>query len=194
MLHLVAHRSILVKEVTDLERKGLVHIYTGDGKGKTTAAVGLGTRACGRGLKVLFVQFLKSEDTGEIMSFEKLGPNISWFRTKKVKGFFNRMNEEQKRLLQETEQEALDYAVKAAVSGELDMLILDEVLGSLSNKLISLSEVENLIKNKPANLELVLTGRGAPEALIELADYVSEIRAVKHPFEKGIGSREGIEY
>lgn len=177
-----------------MEKKGLVHIYTGDGKGKTTAAVGLGTRAYGRGYKVLFIQFLKSEPSGEVMTFEKLEPAIQCYRTKKVKGFFFTMNEEQKKDMKDTEQQALDYAVKEAAEGKWDMIILDEILGSLSNNLIPIEQVEAFIRNKPEDLELILTGRGAPKSLIELADYVSEIKALKHPYEKGVNSREGIEF
>jgi cob(I)alamin adenosyltransferase len=173
--------------------KGLVHIYTGNGKGKTTAAVGLGFRAFGRGFKVLLIQFLKNEDSGEIMTIEKLGSGFQCFRTKKIPGFFGKMTEEQKRELKKTEQDALEYAVKATSGSEWDMIILDEVMGSISNGLISVNEVACLIKNKSERLELVLTGRNAPEELLQLADYVSLINAVKHPFEKGIPSRVGIE-
>ncbi|MCX8131202.1 MAG: cob(I)yrinic acid a,c-diamide adenosyltransferase [Clostridia bacterium] len=173
--------------------KGYVHIYTGDGKGKTTAAVGLGFRAYGRGFRVLLVQFLKNEPTGEIMAIEKLDSRFRYFRTKKVKGFFFSMNEEQKQELKKSEQEAWEYAAKAVMSSKWDMVILDEVIGSINNKLVDLVAVKDLIKSKPEGIELVLTGRNAPEELKQLADYVSEIKAVKHVFSRGIPAREGIE-
>lgn len=173
--------------------KGYVHIYTGDGKGKTTAAVGLGLRAYGRGFKVLLVQFLKSEPSGEIIAIEKLGPNFKSFRTKKVNGFFINMNEEKRQELKKSEQEAFQYAREAVMSGEWDLVILDEVIGSLGIGLIELKSLIDLIKEKPESVELVLTGRNAPIELIELSDYVSEIKAVKHVFSKGVPSREGIE-
>lgn len=174
--------------------KGLVHVYTGDGKGKTTAAIGLGLRAYGRGLKVLFVQFLKSGSTGELISIDKLDDNFKYFRTKKVEGFFWNLNDEQKEILKKSEKEALDYAVKAALSDEWDMIILDEVIGSIKNHLVELNDVVKLIKEKPKTMELVLTGRNVPNKIIKLANYVSEIKAIKHPFDDGINSREGIEF
>ncbi|HEX9058655.1 MAG TPA: cob(I)yrinic acid a,c-diamide adenosyltransferase [Clostridia bacterium] len=173
--------------------KGYVHIYTGDGKGKTTAAVGLGLRAYGRGFKVLLVQFLKNEPSGEIMAIEKLGPNFKSFRTKKVKGFFINMNDEKRQELKKSEHEAFEYAREAVMSGEWDLVILDEVIGSLGIGLIELKSLIDLINEKPESLELVLTGRNAPAELIELSDYVSEIKAVKHVFSKGVPAREGIE-
>ncbi len=173
--------------------KGYVHIYTGDGKGKTTAAVGLGLRAYGRGFKVLLVQFLKSEPSGEIMAIEKLGSNFKSFRTKKVKGFFINMNDEKRQELKKSEQEAFQYAHEAVMSEEWDLVILDEVIGSLGIGLIELKSLIDLIKEKPNSVELVLTGRNAPAELIEFSDYVSEIKAVKHVFSKGVPAREGIE-
>lgn len=174
--------------------KGLVHVYTGNGKGKTTAAVGLGLRAYGQGLKVLLVQFLKSGSTGELISIAKLDDNFRYFRTKKIGGFFWNMNSEEKEQLKKSEQEALDYAVKSASSNKWDMIILDEVIGSIKNGLVGIKEVEKLIIDKPEKLEIVLTGRNVPEEIFKLADYVSEINSLKHPFEQGVPARQGIEF
>lgn len=174
--------------------KGLVHIYTGNGKGKTTAAIGLGIRAYGRGLKVLMVQFLKGSETGEMKALEKLAPGFGLYRTGEVKGFIWNMNEEQKENLKKSEKGTLDYAVKAGSNGDWDVLIMDEVMASITNRLINVHDVLNLIKNKPDKLEIVMTGRNAPAELIELADYVSEINEIKHPFNKGLAARKGIEY
>lgn len=173
--------------------QGLVHIYTGNGKGKTTAAIGLGVRAYGRGFKVLMVQFLKGSETGEMKTLKMLEPGFVLYRSKEVKGFFWNMNEEQKKELKKNTREALDYAVKAASSGEWDIIILDEVMGAITNGLIPVQDIVDFIKNKPERLEVVLTGRNAPPELVELADYVSDINAVKHPMERGVAARKGIE-
>lgn len=173
---------------------GLVHIYTGNGKGKTTAAVGLGIRAYGNGMKVLMVQFLKGAPTGEIRVLEQLKPDFTFYRGKPVKGFIWNMNEEQKEELRQITREDFQFACDASVKEGYDLLILDEIMASISNKLLAVEDVVKLIKTKPEKLEIVMTGRNAPKELIELADYVSEINPVKHPFEKGIPARKGIEF
>lgn len=174
--------------------KGLIHIYTGNGKGKTTAAIGLGVRACGSGMRVLMVQFLKSMPTGEMAALKALEPNFILHRGTKQKKFTWQMNESE-RLQTAAQQKAIfEFAVNNAISGACDLLILDEVLGAISTGMLEKGSLLELIKNKPVDLELVLTGRGASDELIELADYVSEIKAVKHPACKGIKGREGIEY
>jgi cob(I)alamin adenosyltransferase len=173
--------------------KGLVHIYTGNGKGKTTASIGLGIRAYGRGFKVLMVQFLKGEETGETKTFEKLAPDFMVHRGKVIKKFTWQMTKEELAEFKENQQEVFNYAVEAAASGKWDLLILDEILGAVSCNIISLEDTINLVKSKPDKLELVLTGRNAPGELVDLADYVSDIHAVKHPMEKGVPARKGIE-
>jgi cob(I)alamin adenosyltransferase len=174
--------------------KGLVHIYTGNGKGKTTAAVGLGVRACGSGLRVLMVQFLKGTPSGEIKSIQKLEPGFRVYRGKDTKKFTWQMNEEEKAQAFSEQQKILEYAYDAVQRGEVDLLIFDEALGAMSSGFLNKEAIIDFIKNKPEHLEIVLTGRGAPEELIELADYVSEIKNVKHPAEKGIKARKGIEF
>lgn len=174
--------------------KGLVHIYTGDGKGKTTAAVGLGVRACGRGLKVLMVQFLKGAPTGEMYSLKALEPGFELYRGTETKKFTWEMNTEEKTRTTEEQSGIFEFAVSTAVGGKCDLLILDEALGAISSGMLDKEAVMEFIKGKPENLELVLTGRGATPELIELADYISEIRAVKHPAEKGVNGRKGIEF
>lgn len=173
--------------------KGLVHIYTGDGKGKTTTAVGLGIRACGRGFRVLMVQFLKGADTGEIHTLKKLEPVFLLHRGKETTKFTWNMNEEELKEAARIQQDIFKYAADAAMQGTWDLVIMDEILGAISAGLLNLNEVVRFVKGKPDSLELVLTGRNAPEELVELADYVSEIKAVKHPMEKGIPARKGIE-
>jgi cob(I)alamin adenosyltransferase len=173
--------------------KGLVHIYTGDGKGKTTASIGLGMRAYGRGFKVLLVQFLKGMETGEMAAINELGSRFTLHRGKGIKKFTWQMNEEEFEQLKDDQRKVFEFASEAVRGGKWDLVILDEVMGAITSKVFALDEVIELVKGKPDALELVLTGRNAPQELIELADYVSEIKAVKHPMEKGIPARKGIE-
>lgn len=173
--------------------KGLVHIYTGNGKGKTTAAIGLGVRACGRGLRVLMVQFLKGADTGEIHTIKKLGPGFILYRGIEIKKFTWNMTADELEETRQLQQEIFRYAAEAALSGNWDMIILDEVMGALSTGMLQKQDVVRFIMDKPEKLELVLTGRDAPDELVAHSDYVSEIKAVKHPMEKGIPARIGIE-
>ena len=112
--------------------KGLIHIYTGNGKGKTTAAVGLGVRACGRGMKVLMVQFLKGMETGEAITLKRLEPDFILYRTKQLTRFTWQMNDEDKKRASKIQQEIFEYAKKAAFSGKADLLILDEVLAAIN--------------------------------------------------------------
>lgn len=172
---------------------GLIHIYCGDGKGKTTAAMGLGMRAAGRGKKVLLTQFLKDNDTGELLSIEKLGENFKVFKGKPVNKFFKFMTEEEQIKTKNEHKNRFKEVTKKAVDENFDLLILDEIIASTNIELIPLEEVIKFLENKPKGLEVVLTGRNPNEKLVELAHYVSEIKAVKHPYEKGICSRIGIE-
>lgn len=174
--------------------KGLVHVYTGDGKGKTTAALGLGLRACGRGLKVLMVQFLKGIPTGEAYSLKALEPEFVLHRGTETKKFTWEMDSEEKEQAAAEQRRIFEYAKGAASMGECDILILDEALGAISSGMLDKSVVTEFIKGKPDRLELVLTGRDAALEIVELADYVSEIKAVKHPAGKGINGRKGIEF
>ncbi|HEX2944771.1 MAG TPA: cob(I)yrinic acid a,c-diamide adenosyltransferase [Clostridia bacterium] len=174
--------------------RGLVHIYTGDGKGKTTAAVGLGVRACGQGLRVLMVQFLKAMPTGEVSALKALEPSFNIHRGSSLKKFTFEMNDQEKATTAAEQQDMLEYASREAAAGKCDMLILDEAFGAVSSGMLSKDKLIELVKNKPDNLELIMTGRNAPQELVEMADYVSEIRAVKHPSDKGTGARKGIEF
>jgi cob(I)alamin adenosyltransferase len=171
--------------------KGLVQVYTGDGKGKTSAAFGLALRAIGRGFKVYIIQFIKGGfDYGELYVVDKL-PNIT------LKAFGRGKFVTQQPPSQEDvklAEEALQLAEKTIKSGEYDLVILDEINVALNLKLISLEKVLELIKSKPKHVELVLTGRYAPKEVIDAADLVTEMREVKHPFKKGCQAREGIEF
>jgi len=178
----------------DRHMRGLVHVYTGDGKGKTTAAVGLGVRACGQGMKVLMVQFLKGAPTGEMYSLKSLEPDFVLHRVTESKKFIWEMNQAEKLRTSVQQRDMFNYAVNAAKKGVCDLLILDEVLGAVSSGMLDYNSLLEFVKNKPEKLELVLTGRGASEELIGLADYVSVMEAVKHPAQKGVGARRGIEF
>lgn len=174
--------------------KGLIHIYTGDGKGKTTAAVGLAVRACGVGMKVLFVQFLKSLETGEISSLERLAPSIDILRGCNCKKFVYSMSAEEFDTAKQEAAQIFEDIKTRLCSGQYDMVVLDEILGTISVGFIHQKAVIELIQTKPEKVELIMTGRGATQELIEAADYVSEIKALKHPYDNGVSARKGIEY
>lgn len=171
---------------------GLIHIYCGDGKGKTTAAVGLAVRCAGRGNKVLLVQFLKSRDSGELYSLAKL-PDIEVMRGKESKKFTFQMNEEEKHALLIEHNKMFEQVLAKIKNGGYSLLILDEVIGALNAKVFEMPKFIEFLRHKPENLEVVLTGRNPVPELVEIADYVSEMRKVKHPMDKGIMAREGIE-
>jgi cob(I)alamin adenosyltransferase len=171
--------------------KGLVIVITGNGKGKTTAAFGQALRAIGQGYKVFVLQFMKGRKYGEFIVAEKYLPNLT-IRMSGLDSFVMRDNPATIDI--ELAQKGLDEAKKAINSGKYDMIILDEINVALDFKLIALSEVIKLIKNKPANLDLILTGRYAPKEIIKLADTVSEVQEVKHHYNAGIKDRAGIEY
>ena len=171
--------------------KGLVQVYTGDGKGKTSAAFGLALRAVGRGLKVYVIQFIKGGfDYGELYVVERL-PNfrLKAFGRGKFVTDVPPTTDDVK-----LAKEAFKLAREVVGSGEYDIVVLDEINVALHLKLIGINEVVDLIKRKPKHVELVLTGRSAPPEIIELADLVTEMREVKHPYIKGVPPRKGIEY
>ncbi len=173
-------------------KKGLVQVYTGEGKGKTTAAIGLAIRAAGHGLKVFICQFLKGRRTGEFILIKKaLAGQIDIFQCGSEKFI---ITEEDKREHRETARRALEFSKKALVSKDYDLVILDEINVAVHLGLIDLKDVITIIESKPESVELVLTGRNAPSEIIERADLVTEMKEIKHPFKKGIGAREGIEF
>lgn len=171
--------------------EGLVQVYTGDGKGKTTAALGLGLRAAGNGLKVLIVQFVKGRETGELHAVKAFGER---FRIKQFGAgrFIIGRPPTADELLQA--KEALEYATAEMNAGRADLLILDEISHAVNTGLVNLADLRKLITNRPRTVEIVLTGRNMPRELLELSDLISEIRAVKHPFAAGKPARRGIEY
>jgi cob(I)alamin adenosyltransferase len=177
--------------------KGLVQIYTGDGKGKTTAAFGLALRAAGQGNKVLIYQFLKpsSLDIGERSA---LNPGAARIRveTLDIKWDMAKSFDDKKQVTQAKVaiSEALDRIAQTAEKRFYDLLILDEIVFCLSKGLAKLEDIKNVIDKKDPAVEIVLTGRGATEELIAMADLVTEMKNIKHPFDKGLSARRGIEF
>ena len=172
-------------------KTGIVQVYTGNGKGKTTAAVGLGLRAVGHGLKVFMLQFMKGDPNyGELIALENI-PGFDYLQsglpTFVVKGS---PSEEDLRLA----REGLQKARELLSGSSYDLVILDEINCAVDYGLLSVQDVLDLIEMKPPNVELILTGRRAPAEITDVADLVSEVREVKHPYARGLEGREGIEY
>ena len=171
--------------------KGIVLVYTGNGKGKTTAAMGQALRALGHGFKVLVIQFMKGKKYGEVLCAEKLLPNLKIIPCG-LDSFVMKDNPAPVDI--ELARQGLKLAQEALASKEYQMVILDEINVALDFKLIPLEEVLDLIRNKPDAIDLVLTGRYAPQEIIDLADTVSEVKEIKHHYSKGIKERAGIEF
>ncbi|MBI5188866.1 MAG: cob(I)yrinic acid a,c-diamide adenosyltransferase [Nitrospirae bacterium] len=178
--------------ISEKKQRGLIHIYTGEGKGKTTAAIGLAIRAKSRGLRVLFAQFMKgNKKEGELELLENLSITIKRFDRVVSPHFYPNVDKEK---LKSEANKSIRNIKKIMSNNDFDLIALDEFNCLLAEGLLTEDEALDLITNKPEGLELVLTGRGATERLIEAADYVTEMKMVKHPFSKGIRARKGIEY
>lgn len=170
--------------------KGIVQLYTGDGKGKTTAAVGQAVRAVGHGMRVVIIQFMKGRLYGELAVADRLEE-----LTIEQYGRDEFVDPDNPAAVDvELAQKGWDRARELVTDRSVDMLILDEINVAVSFGLIPLESVRDFVLNKPSGLELVLTGRYAPDELIELADTVTEMREIRHHFNRGIEAREGIEY
>lgn len=175
-------------------KHGFIIVYTGDGKGKTTAALGMAFRAVGRGWRVLMVQFMKGTwHYAELDTAKRLAPDLEIVPM--GKGFYKILDDHY------TDQEhraaaerALEFARARMLSGDYDLLILDEINNALSTGLIGLDTLMKFLDAKPADFNIVLTGRGAPPELIERADLVTEMREIKHPYQKGIFAQKGIDF
>lgn len=195
--------------------KGLIHLYYGDGKGKTTAAVGLCIRAAGNKKRVLFTQFMKDGSSGEISLLKELpGAEVLWGNV--PYGFYSRMADEEKRLfakeqeklfqkiLEKIEEERKRISACTQNAAEVEktpvwdgvsmLLVMDEITYAYGFRLIDRVRLENLLNNKPDFLEIVMTGRNPERFLVDAADYVTEMKCEKHPFEKGISARKGVEF
>ena len=173
--------------------KAYLQVYTGDGKGKTTAALGLGLRAVGSGLKVIMYQFLKGVHSGELNSVPSLGDRFSIVRLGKREKFFWHLDDKEKEALKNELQSELEQVRAALSESACDIIILDEIFGALHANLLTLEDLMGLIDSRPPGMEMILTGRGAPAAVIKKADLVTEMLCIKHYFSNGVPARNGIE-
>lgn len=169
----------------------MLHVYTGDGKGKTTAAVGLAVRYCGSGKRVCIFQFLKDGTSSELCVLKNASISVFSCQTE-TKGFFWSMNDEEKEKLKE--ETCKNFCKVKECVDDFDMIVLDELAGAISNKLINQKDVMEFLTEYAQKKEIVITGRNLPEEIIKMADYVSEIKCIKHPFECGGKAKKGIEY
>lgn len=174
-------------------KKGYVQIYTGDGKGKTTAALGLAVRGAGANLNVMIAQFIKGMDTSELNILKNID-NITVLRYMTSKKFFCNMTEDEKKQVKAEMRKLLVDTIKLSKEKQCDIVIFDELLGALHGGFISKEEIVNLLENKPDGCEYVITGRAAPDWLVKRADLVSSIEAVKHYMDAGVNARKGIEF
>lgn len=170
--------------------QGLVHIYCGDGKGKTTCAFGLALRCAGTGAQVRIAQFLKSGDSGEVTAMQQFD-NVELLRAKQGSKFTFQMNAAEKAQAARSHTQLLRQAF--ADTQHLRMLVLDEIMAACSSGMVEEAHLLELIENRPEQLELVLTGRNPSPQLLALADYVTEMKKVRHPYDRGIAARSGIE-
>ncbi len=175
-----------------MAKQSCIHIYCGDGKGKSTAVTGLAVRAAGSGKKVIFTQFMKDGTSSELKVLKTL-PGVTVLTCEKRLGFVWNMNEEQKKEAAAAYQEVFDRATELAVKEDAFLLVMDEFMSCYNYGMLNHEKALSFLKNRPEGLEVALTGRDPAEELIELADYVSEVRKVKHPFDQGIHARKGIE-
>ncbi len=176
-----------------MKRKGLIQVYTGDGKGKTTAAIGLACRAFGHNSKVCYIYFHKDpkrRGCGERRGLKKLGVDVFGF-AKKHPHFYKNINPED---IRHECLEGIKFIKKIYQEKKYDILILDEINISLRDGFLKEKEILEVLEKKPENLELILTGRNATKRIIEKADLVSEIKKIKHPYDSGLKGRKGVEY
>ncbi len=173
--------------------KGLIHVYTGNGKGKTTAVFGLALRAVGHGKRVLVLQFLKSRisSAGEVRMARKSGVKVTKFKDQTSPLFDPTVKVSE---LKRTIKEAIAVSIEKIQSGKYDLIIMEEFNNILHNGYATITDLRKILNARPDDLEIAFTGRGAPKELIEAADYATEMRMVKHPANNGIMARKGIEY
>ena len=168
--------------------RGLLHLYWGDGKGKTTAAMGLALRALGSGKRVVIVQFLKGGKSGEIPLLEQLGARV--YRGKAGQKFVFQMNDAEKAATRVLQNENL----RAAMAQPADLLLLDEAGSAWELDMVDKALLQKAVLERPAEQECVLTAHAAPQWMLDAADYSTEMKCCRHPYQKGIKARKGIEY
>lgn len=172
--------------------KGLIHVYKGEGKGKTTASVGLAVRAVGRGKRVIFLQFHKGNESGEINIFKEMSL-VNVIRNTKDFGFYSSLSEDDKKELIDMQDANFDKALYLIENEDIDMIVLDEVFTACYFNTLDIGKLKTFIENKPEKLEIVLTGHNPDQYFIDIADYVTDMTCEKHPYDKGIPARIGIE-
>lgn len=171
----------------------MIHLYCGDGKGKTTASVGLAVRACGSGKKVIFAQFLKGRETGELSSLRLL-PGITVLRGNFSEKFTFQMTGQERKTAAGENERLLEEAFQTADETGAQLLILDESVTAAQRDMICENRLKELIEGHRERLEIVMTGAVPDSWMVELADYVTDMEKIKHPFDRGVKAREGIEY
>lgn len=177
------------------KQKGLVIVFTGDGKGKTTSALGMALRASGHRKKILIVQFIKNYKNYGELKFVKKFPEVNIEIETFGKGYVGiRGDKKPREVHSQAAQKAFAYAQEVINSKKYFLIILDEINIALNLKLLKVDDVLKFLKSKPKNLHLVLTGRGAPKKVIQSADLVTEMQEIKHPYRKGILAQKGIEF
>lgn len=172
----------------------MIQVYMGDGKGKTTAALGLLLRVCGTGCKALYCQFLKANSSSELNALPIFGERVALLAAEPLIGFYKTLPDCERKHVIKQQRGLFERACKHIASGEYALAVMDELLWAYSFEIISERDIQELFNAVPVKTELVITGREAPEFIIEAADYVSEIKKIKHPFDKSIPARYGIEY
>lgn len=173
--------------------RGMIHIYCGDGKGKTTAATGLAVRAAGAGMQVLFARFLKNENSGELRILDQI-PEIEVLHLEKSYGFYQTLSDSDKAKMTAMYRKLWQNIEEKITSGSYDMLVIDELMAAYNYGILEQEGVHRFLENKPEKLEIVMTGRNPSERLMELSDYISEIKKVRHPFDQQVTARKGIEF
>lgn len=180
-------------QINNEKEQGLIHLYYGDGKGKTTAAIGLAIRAAGAGKRVVFVQFLKGNETSELHIFKKI-EEITVIRNTKDFGFFFQMSENEKQEITKMHSDHLSKVMDLIKKEKCDVIILDEATYPYHWNIIDRKLLEELIINKPFEMELILTGRDPADYFLEHSDYITEMKCIRHPYDKKIVARRGVEY
>lgn len=171
----------------------MLHLYHGDGKGKTTAAMGLAIRSAGTGNQVIVSQFLKGSETGEIVTLRQI-PNITVLRNEIDLGFVKNMTKEEKAYVKKMHNETLQQIIDLMQERTYPLLVMDELMATYNYGLIAKEKIRNLILDYKDRIEIVVTGRNPDSFFIDQADYITEMKKIKHPFDLGIPARKGVEY
>lgn len=172
----------------------MIHLYTGEGKGKTTAAIGQAMRAAGSGYLVVFAQFMKGNDTGELHSLAAI-PEVQFLRSEKSFGFYSAMNDDQKAELTQIHNGMLNTLLARAEEGETFLMVLDEITYPVNWNLLDVERLKDLLSYaRSSQMEIVLTGRDPAQFLQDSADYITRMECVRHPYKRGIEARKGVEF